>query len=343
MANKFIIPGPPVVGAAASSVASCDLVVGPRYHVLWLRIKTAATTIPVLSTTLGLIRLKINGRTQRQMTALQLNAYNLLWGQQYGAHVTTAADLNTTVGWIESGGLCKTIKSGATADVPNGGLAGTVYSASSAAHVIHLPIFFAEPWRQQYAAQDMMALPTAWNGPGAVATLQLELTLGSTAAASGAVVIDSEVDYLPGLSLKDGSPLLLLSKFSQYGMTGFTSADTDNYMTTLPRRDVYQSIHAFADHASDVVSAVKVKLENNLIRDCNKGRLDQINVSRGCNPLAIHATRTDIVFDYDDQPDSGLPMVYNGRQVQDFQLILQKSAVNVATASLLAVTFGPLD
>lgn len=345
--NKFIIPAPPwTTNLAVNSVATCDLPIGPRYHVAWNRLQFTTgtgTLTTALSNFIGLIRVKVNGRVQRSLTATQLNAYNSLMGQEYHAYVTTNAAPNVIVAAYDSTGALMT--------VTNGQITSTPYSLSaSTSYVLHLPIFFSEPFRKQYFSADLPAWPTAWpGGKSAVATFQLELTYGpstnaTTAGTFNSISTDVEIDYQLGDLDKAGNPVFLISKMNVFQLTGMSTANTDYILTTLPRKDVYQSLHCWSDHATDKISRVKVKVENNLIRDTDKVRLDCVDLSRGINPFSIVAGRTDVFFDYDDQPSTGLPMFApDGRMVQDFQLILQRDVATATTSSILAVTYGPLD
>jgi hypothetical protein len=133
MGVKRIQQLPSFSGVATGSTALCDIPVGPRYHVLWLEFGDTAKNI--YSDLLGDIRLKVNGKVQRTMTAVQLDALNTMMGSIYGR---------------------QEVNDGSTGD-------GHIVST-------RLPIFLAEPWRKQVAAADGLAWAT-----GNLSTFQLEV------------------------------------------------------------------------------------------------------------------------------------------------------------------------
>jgi hypothetical protein len=274
MANKFIIPAPPIVGVAASANATLDLPVGPRYHVAWLEVvETAPNSAVILADSIGKLKVKLNGRTQREYTATQLNALNTLMGPEYAATVALNSAPNVPVGAYDPSGAAILYAHGNAALNPGN---------ATTAYITRLPIFFAEPWRKQYAAGDMMAWPTSWPaGKGLVGTFQLEITLGAYATAAAAKV---EIDYQPGAVDANGNPILLISKTSVLTTTLAVASSVEQYFTTLPRNEIYQQISFFAASSNITFSELKIKLENNLIRDCTKGTLDASNIARGMNP-----------------------------------------------------------
>lgn len=335
MSNKFIIPGPPVVGAAASTTCTADLIIGPRYHVIWLEFLTGTITSGSLSLLAGLIRLKVNGRVQRQVTATELNAINTLNGSAYRGLIYSGASGSgvgyTSYGYVGHDGVFYTAAGSST--------------LTSAAYYVRIPIFLAEPWRKQYAATDLMAWPTQWaNGKGLIGTFQLEVALGSGAQTNGLKVIN-EVDYQTGAIDANGNPVLQVSRWNQYNFTLTASAtDQEYYITTLPRADIYQQLSFFSSNAAGFLTGLKVKVENNLIRDVTRGLMDISNLAREMNPAnSADLTQAHVVFDFDDMPNSALPMVYAGRQVQDFQVIPRFTCDSTArTVELVYQTFGPL-
>jgi hypothetical protein len=117
---KRITPLPAANAVAAGQTATLDIPVGPRYHVIWLVIANAATE--AFTSILGDIRLKVNGKVQRTMSAAQLDALNKLNGSIYGAIA------------VDGGG---------------GAITET-----------RLPIYLAEPWRKQVQAVDGLAWAT---------------------------------------------------------------------------------------------------------------------------------------------------------------------------------------
>lgn len=329
MSNKFVIPLPPVVGAAASATATLDLPVGPRYHVIWLKLATAAGITPTLAAALGDIKLKVNGRVQRIFSATQLNALQTLFGPAFSATYAVDGAPTAQLGYVQADGK------------PSTWAAPLTPVTTSDGYVFRLPIFLCEPWRKQYSAEDLYAWPTAWNGRGAVATFQLELSCGASMS-TGGITAYAEVDYVNGASDTNGSPIMQISKWNRFEFV-HASGTNDLYIITLPRQGIYQQVSLFTADTAKYVNSVKVKVENNLIRDINKPELDASLWARGMNPHTLAVTRADIVFDYDDAPTNALPMVYGGKLVQDFQIIPNITADAAGTVTALVNTFGPLD
>lgn len=70
----------PVEGVKAGEKATLDLVIGPRYQsiILEATIKPASGATATLDMIMGLINVTVNGKSQRQFTALELDALNQL-------------------------------------------------------------------------------------------------------------------------------------------------------------------------------------------------------------------------------------------------------------------------
>lgn len=324
MPSKVIAPLPPVVGAAANANATLDVPIGPRYHVIWLRAQTTNTFDPdtdSISTVLGLIRVKLNGRIQRQATAFQFNALQALNGEAHSAWVEQSGVI---IGRVDCDGITRSL---------NGGTLAT----TAGVYTLHVPIFFAEPWRKEYAAGDMMAWPTSWNGAGLVATFQLEIACGAKLAS---LTADAEWDFQKGLADSQGNPILLLSKVNSLDVPVPAGTNAEVNINTLPRFDFYQQISIFASGGtSPTVNSVKVRVNNLNVREVSRAKLAAAHWSRGMNFVGSQdASRLDVVFDYDDVPSSALSM--DG--VTDFQVIPNYTLSAAGTLSIVYVTYGPL-
>ena len=364
MANKFIVPSVPVVGVGVSARATADLVRGPRYHVLWLKLLThfPSGADVTLAKCLGDIILKINGRPQRTHSATQLNRYNSLMGKEYAAKFALASAPATMVGYFN--GMGTAIATPASSETVTTVTVGTpdtnthehrfgeevAYGQVNSLHYAYLPIFFAEPWRKQYAATDRMALPTSWpGGAGPIGTLQLEITLGANSDTIPALEIIQEVDYQQGFVDANGAPILELSKWNRLNHT--YSGASEAFLTTLPRYETYQQITLEAGQGSegathwDTITNCKMKIEGNQMRDTSKALNDLSLIARGLNAAALAETPNiyDLVFDYDDVPSNALPMVYGGKQIQDFQVIPTLAGGHGSTLGISYQTFGPLS
>ena len=313
MANKFKIPLAPVVGVVAGQTATLEIPIGPRYHVIWLEgTVTKATNAPVVYDAFGLITVKINGKPVRTHTAAEINAMNTLMGASFAATCTPST---TTASPI----------------------------------TFRLPLFFCEPWRKQYAETDAMAWPTSFAGGKQVGSFQIEIEVppatpvtGETAGARTAPSIQAfcEIDNRIGAVDANGNPILNISKWNRLTVP-YTGTD-DCYITTLPRREIYQQISI--SQGTDAITSVVVKVDGAIIHDATKARNDVTITAREMNPNGTVSTRYDLVFDYDDDPKSALLMQYGTASVQDFQVIPKMATANASAKilTLLLNTYGPV-
>lgn len=199
---------------------------------------------------------------------------------------------------------------------------------NSVSNVCCLPIYFAEPWRENEDAQDGLAWAT-----GDVSTFQIEIDMAVAAASAGLTkpvaraVIDNSL-------VKNGNALVdaPMGAIVKVGVVQIPVASGFNDFAGLPKRDFYQSIHVIDANLTEF----EVKVDNNIIRQgtTNYNRawlrahgmlpsptatVTPINVAAD---LAARTTYTDIVFDHDDRIGSSLPMNFNGKPVGDFNLRL---------------------
>jgi len=140
MPLKRIKSLPTPSGVAVAKTATFDVPVGPRYHTIWL--ETGDTGKSVITDIIGDIRLKVNGKVQRTMSAEELDALNTLMGAEFAR---------------------KEVDDGTPGD----------------GHIVttRLPIFLAEPWRKQPAVADGLAWAT-----GNLSTFQIEVDIKAAAA-----------------------------------------------------------------------------------------------------------------------------------------------------------------
>jgi len=215
-------------------------------------------------------------------------------------------------------GKVQRVHSAAELDALNaflGAAYGRIETAGSPSGVAStdLPLYFGEPWRRRPDVGTGLAWAT-----GAWATFQLELDVkaGATGAAIKAYAsVDSSVvtgaDNTAGSTPADRE---IIKFFKQ----SVPVNGTVNDLTFFPRRDRYTQISFFDAN----ISAVRVKVEGIEIRNYTKAENDALLKSQGMTPVA---GRFDLVFDDDDSLDSSLPMVVNGRTVNDFQIQLTLS------------------
>jgi hypothetical protein len=309
VANKIIQPLAPVVGVVPGQTATLDIPIGPRYHVIWLSgTVKRATVAPALTDIMGLLTVKINGKPVRTHTADELNQLNTLMGASFTARANNTPSAGAATTW-------------------------------------NVPIFLAEPWRKSYSATESMAWPTSWPGGKKLATLQIEIAVpaipGTNATSEHAISAYAETDNVLGQVDSKGEPVFLLSKWNRLGVPYAGAGDL--FITTLPRREIYQQISLFTQ-SGDPASAIKVKVEDRTIRETSKTLNDDTLVAREMNSAGISANRFDLVFDYDDLPSSALPMQYGDAYVQDFQVIPTLSAANASNKIVTCIyqTYGPL-
>jgi len=290
MSVKRIVPLPAFSGVTPGVTATVDIPVGPRYHVIWLEVSSQDRK--AAKDILDVCRLKVNGKVQRSFTADELNQLNALMGEEYKAYEIPG----------DPDGVAKTF----------------------------LPIFLAEPWRKQVAAQDGLAWAT-----GNVATFQLECDIKSgvsSPALSGFVEVDNSV-----VVDKDGkerqAPLGIICKWYrlQIPVNG-----TKQDITTFPRRDYYQQISFF----DESIEKVEIKIEGFTVRELTKEENDAVLISREMVPSK---NRFDVVFDHDDILNSALPMKVGDRPVSDFQVKLYLSDGTPRNIPCIYQTLGPAD
>lgn len=109
MLRKAVLPTFNSVPASGSAgTATVDLPLGIKYGIIWLEFGDDSATTLASGNLVGDIRVKVNGKVQRNHSAVQLNAINNLNGTAFAAKIKGA----------------------------------------TTAYRTYLPIFFAEPWRK---------------------------------------------------------------------------------------------------------------------------------------------------------------------------------------------------
>ena len=233
MGLKRIKSLPTPSGVAAGKTATFDVPVGPRYHTIWL--ETGDTAKDIVTSIIGDIRLKINGKVQRTMSAEELDALN------------TSMGVNGEYGRKEE----------------DDGTPGDGHIVTT-----RLPIFLAEPWRKQPAVADGLA----W-GTGNVSTFQIEVDLkaGATGVTLSGYV---EADYSTSRDANGNEvqpPIGVISKwFRQQIAINGTTQD----ITTFPRRDFYQQISFFDGDIDSVVVQTDSIIQRDLTAARNAGILE---------------------------------------------------------------------
>lgn len=278
MAKTFKL-GQPFNGVAAGGVATCDLEIGPRYHTLVLKGTVKRTGVaPAMSDILGTIRLKVNGQTIREYGTIGglvgsgvLDALNQQYGSIYAANVS-------------------------------GGSGGSGAPAAGDTCTFYLSIFLAEPWRKSMAATEFMAWPTLWENGAKLSSLQLEITVPSTANTSlHAIEVYTETDGGVG-SVVNGAPVFNACHVKT-GTWTYGAAGQAN-INTLEREGFYQEVHLFT--TTDVVTEFEVEVSNSIRHKATKAINDHNLVMWGMNESNLSTTRLDIIFDRTDLPTDAL-------------------------------------
>lgn len=264
--RKKLCPTPNAL--ASGQTATFDMPLGLRYHVIWLEIgydgtntnkKTATTS--VLDTTneiVGDIRVKINGKVQRVHTACQLNQIN------------------------GSNGSAFALKT-------SGAMGSTGYREC-------IPIFFAEPWRQN----DDEVRMSAWNlaGPG-VESFQIEVDFKTITS-----------PYLSGFYEFEPATGVLGSIAKCIRQTVGVGGTVQDF-NTIDRRDFLQAIHLWptVEGTPHYVNKLKLTANGVEMQDVLTSVENQaVLLGRGMNPDTAAVPRFDLVMDYDDPIAGALPL-----------------------------------
>lgn len=309
----------PFEGVGPGQTATLELPIGPRYQSLILEgtVKPAVGQTATLATIMGLIKVLVNGKAQRQYTATELSELNPLNGEEFSVETDNLTTPGSPLGVNDTARF-------------------------------RLHILFGEPFRKSYVGDKMMAWPTLWPAPAgqqpiALGVFQIEVGIPATASVDGATLhrleAFAEYDAALGTLGADGSPLFTITKFWRQTFT--YTASGERFITTLPKRNRYLSMHFFAQDA-DPITRVRVKRDNDVLHDDIPKRInDAALVKAGINPAAIKANRYDVIFDRDDLFDSG--PVMDG--VSEFEVVLDLASAAAANKSITLITtaYGPRD
>jgi hypothetical protein len=275
-------------GVASAQTATVDLPIGLLYHVIWLKVGYDATNASketagtAANQIIGDIKVKINGKVQRTFSAKQLNAMNSANGSQFALK---------TSGTMGSSGYRE-----------------------------YIPIFFAEPWREDVREQVL----SAWSVDG-VRSFQIEVDIKTISSP----IVAGFYEFEPATGTLGSIVKVVRQTFAVNG----TAID----LNTIDRRDFLQALHLFS--TSDGKYVTKLKLTANSVEiqdliDYLENRA--INLSRGLNPDTTAAPRFDLVIDYDDRIGSALPL--NG--LNELTLHLEFDGATAGTIDVLLVRAG---
>jgi hypothetical protein len=292
-----------VPGSTASgtlSTATCDLPLGKRYHVIWLEIGDnggAGTNVPaagscnvtdgaqslsgnpsnnyvsasqdewILNNLVQQIRVVIGGTVQQTYTAFELNRIN---------------SLNNP-----SGGTQYSIKSSGT--------------RGNAAYRVYVPIFFAEPWRD-----DPEISLTALNAVGIDGfQIQVDFQGGLTSPTiTGYYEWDLPTQSTIG-AIKKVKRQSLAAVGSQTDFTNistWTNKSKQDYLTTI-------SLFPTSETTPKYVNKVKFTVDSVDYQDLLTAVENQtILLGRQMSPDTSTTPRFDLVLDYDNPVNQALPL-----------------------------------
>lgn len=293
--------------AAATGTVIFTLPAGYRYYKLSIVGTIAPSGTPATMTAgLGDARLKIGGRVQRLADVVEHDSANALNNPPSGTWGTAAAVPYSV------------FNNAVTTNAPN----------------FTLPYFFAEPWREQYAAKDRFALDVLpMDGP-----VTLEVDFKSVTAAPF-VSLRAEVEDISNIApqFRNRSANGALPTLVKHFRTTRTAAGTSLDITDLPRQDVYQLIRLY-DPTGTYISAVQVEVDGQIIFKRTKNENDGDLRASGLNPLAISsgAGIFDIVPDAQDNPMDGWNMGGAGK----FTLRITFAGSATGVVKLITHRFG---
>ena len=319
MATKRVVNLPNVAGWIGTAGAGfsahtiiVDLPVGPRYHEIWIQANPGAGKF-LLDTngTNGLlkeIRLKVNGKIQRQATADEINRINLLNGVMYacrgGATAAAAAELCIYLAepWREN-------------EDAQDGLA----------------------WATGDVATFQVEIDIVAYG-GAAA--------GLTKPTALAVIDNSLVDV--GNNKQGDAPMGAIVKWRQVqipvssGWNDFGGLPKRDFYQSLHLFD-YANFVQFEVKVDNNIVRQDTKAGNEQRLSAHAMLPAPTATATPYTVVADMPARNmvDIVFDHDDKVSSSLPMRFNGKQVGDFNLRL--NTTTTGTVKCIYQLIGPAD
>lgn len=280
--------------AVASRTSTFNLDIGKRYHAIWLELgdtaTVAGTTVAaVLANLVDQIRVKVNGKVQRTFSGVEAHALYGLMGSAYCGKFNGIASLGSG---LTSGGR------------------------------IYLPIWFAEPWRNNNSEVPL----TAWNAAG-IDSLQIEVDLHSGLTAP---ILTGWYEY--------DAPTGGLGAIVKWIRQSFGCSGTTQDFNSITKVDFLQSIHLFATTNNHYVSKLKFTANNNIVRDLLTTAENQILLAaRNMSPDTTTYPRFDLVFDYDDPVNSAL----NANGLNEMTLHLEYEGANSDNMTAIIQRTGP--
>jgi len=306
---KIIQPSSPVVNVVAGQTATLDLNPGPRYHAVQLVAtcrKTGTTPQPALSDVLGLINVKVNTVSRRQHLASELDGIQTRWGSDLAVakYDQIGNDLISTVADSGSG------------------------STATRTTTFVFTVWFAEPFRDQYAARDAYAWPTLWKS-GRRISLQMEIGVPNNAGIDNIVIRANEVlDYNLGPVDSKGNDIMPITHWFRqpetYGGTAVT-------IRKWPFNGIIYQM-SILNNSPDFVDTLEIKGDGVTKFKAQKRAIDTLSTGYNFNPSGVGASQFDLAFDFTDNPQDGLDMTA-------FNALEANLTLDAATASNKTLIF----
>jgi len=265
-----------VQNVAASKTALIELPVGPRYHQVILQhgFASGTNTIAAAATNISEVRIKANGRVQRTFSGTQLRAMNQLNGAAFDAF---------------------------TGEVPN------------TAPGVGLPIFFAEPWRQDVADMDRLAWQTRnWTS----FQIEVDFSSASTPTLAAYAVVDDFFD--------EKNPVQPIVKWIRHSVA---AAGTQQDISSIDRKDWLQQVSIYDASSGGVISKVTMRVDGNILHELGVEANRELLFQNGMTPVA---NRYDLVLDHDGLLSSAVNL--NG--AKDLTFTVDSTAMS---GSLIAI------
>lgn len=334
--DKIIQVSNPVQGVVAGQTAFWDAPIGQRYHAMIIEVTATGAAGQTLGRDdlLGLLDLQIEGKSQRQATALELDQIQTKYGADFAALLFNSTGAGNTL-----------------APVYNGGAVQGPQVASQTTMLLR--INFSEPWRKSYAAREARALPTAWPDGTVLKSMQLKLGCPNTGKISGAAPYTMRVhtvtDTMLGTLDANKNPVRLFNKWYRLSVpyTGAGDLPIVNPVKITPGLLAALEEQTFFCQAGDDISRVIVTADSRQVRDVIKAVNDVLLLDNGYNPALNtgNADRFDLDYDYSDLPTDGLILSSANGRVQTHKIVATLIAAAAAnkTISLISQVYGPLD
>lgn len=266
MALKRVSQLPAFNGVPASGVAATatlDIPIGPRYSEIIIKASDSGNAN--LSTIISDYRLKVNGRTQRQMTVGQLDYINSL--QSDPSYYTSGTTRGIVTPATSYGSLFK-----------------------NASNVTYQPIFFAEPERIG-GVGAALAWPT-----GNLSSFQLEIDVANSATTKtiqAFAAVDNAIVTTNGL--QKAAPM---GKIIKWVRTSVDINGTTKNWQNFWKRDVLVGVHFFDNAITNVQLLADSYEWRNVSQNDNLYHLAQ-------HGMTGTASNFNLVMDYDDIVNGG--------------------------------------